>query len=85
MAPRIEAAWDRIDAHLAGNGPHLRGDDLSVADIYLVMLMRWSRSVPRRASDWRSLAALASRLRERHSFKTLCEREGLVDRPRQAG
>ena len=38
--PRIEAEWQRIDAHLAANGPYLLGDRLSVADFYLTMLMR---------------------------------------------
>ncbi len=30
--PRIEAAWDRIDSHLADGGPYLLGDRLSVPD-----------------------------------------------------
>jgi glutathione S-transferase len=79
VAPRIEAAWDRLDAHLAANGPHLLGDALSVADFYLVMLMRWSRNMPRPATEWPHLAALAGRLKARESFRTLYEREGLTD------
>ena len=31
VAPRIEAEWQRIDSHLATNGPHLLGDGLSVS------------------------------------------------------
>ncbi|MGI8560271.1 MAG: glutathione S-transferase family protein [Luteimonas sp.] len=79
VAPRIGAAWDRIDAHLSAQGPHMLGEPLSVVDFYLVMLMRWSRNMPRPASDWRNLAALAARLKGRPSFRTLCEREGLED------
>jgi glutathione S-transferase len=78
-APRIEAQWDRIDAHLAANGPFLLGQAPSVADFYLVMLMRWSRNMPRQAIDWPRLAALAARLKARPSFATLYEREGLTD------
>ncbi len=77
--PRIEAAWDRLDAHLASSGPYLLGDTLSTADFYLVMLMRWSRNMPKPAQDWPQLAALAQRLKARASFKTLYEREGLSE------
>ena len=78
-APRIEAAWARLDAHLAANGPYLLGDVLSAADFYLAMLMRWSRNMPRPATDWPHLAALAQRLKARPSFKLLYEREGLTE------
>ena len=78
-APRIEAAWARLDAHLAANGPYLLGDVLSAADFYLVMLMRWSRNLPRPATEWPHLAALAHRLKARPSFKLLYEREGLTE------
>ena len=77
--PRIEAQWDRIDAHLAANGPYLLGDRLSVADFHLVMLMRWSRNMPRPATEWPNLAALAARLKARPSFARLYAREGLTE------
>ena len=76
---RVESAWDRLDAHLAANGPYLLGERLSAADFYLVMLMRWTRNMPRPAHDWPHLAALAQALKARPSFKTLYEREGLTD------
>ena len=78
-APRIEAEWARIDAHLAANGPHLLGERASVADFYLVMLMRWSRNMPKPATEWPHLAALAQRMKARPSFATLYEREGLTE------
>ena len=49
-APRIEAEWARIDAHLAAHGPCLLGERVSVADFYLTMLMRWSRNMPKPAT-----------------------------------
>lgn len=79
VQPRIEAQWQRIDDHLAAHGPHLLGDHLTAADFYLVMLMRWSRSMPRQAIDWPHLAALAARLKARPSFATLYAREGLTE------
>ena len=78
-APRIEAQWQRIDDHLAANGPFLLGDDVSVADFYLGMLMRWSRNMPRPATEWPSLRALAERMKARPSFKTLYAREALTE------
>ncbi|MEO7851975.1 MAG: glutathione S-transferase family protein [Rubrivivax sp.] len=79
IAPRIEAAWDRLDAHLAAHGPYLLGNRLSVADLYLTMLLRWSRNMPRPATDWPQLAALAQRLKAWPSFKLLYQREGLSE------
>lgn len=79
VRPRIEAAWGRIDAHLAAHGPWLLGEAPSAADFYLVMLMRWSRNMPRQALDWPHLAELAGRLKARPSFKILYEREGLSE------
>lgn len=79
VAPRIEAAWDRLDAHLAANGPYLLGGTVSAVDFYLVMLMRWSRNMPQPAHTWPQLGALAGRMKARPSFKTLYEREGLSE------
>ena len=76
---RIEAAWERIDIHLAAHGPYLLGDTVSAADFYLVMLMRWSRNMPRQALAWPHLAALAAKLKARLSFPILYEREGLSE------
>ncbi len=79
VAPRIEAAWSRIDAHLAANGPYLLGESVSVADFYLTMLMRWSRNMPRPATQWPHLSTLATTMRARPSFRALYEREGLSE------
>lgn len=76
---RLEAAWERIDAHLATRGPCLLGQRECVADFYLTMLMRWSRHMPRPAHAWPALGALASRLKARPSFRELHSREGLEE------
>ena len=78
-APRIEKEWARIDAHLAANGPYLLGEAPSVADFYLTTLMRWSRNMPKPATEWPQLATLAQRMKARPSFKVLYEREGLTE------
>ncbi|MBA2237346.1 MAG: glutathione S-transferase family protein [Lysobacter sp.] len=79
VAPRIEAAWDRIDAHLGASGPYLLGERLSAVDFHLTMLMRWSRNMPRPAHEWPHLGNLAGRMKARPSFRVLYEREGLTD------
>ena len=79
VAPLIEAAWQRIDAHLAFAGPYLLGERISVADFHLTMLMRWSRNMPRPAHEWTHLGALATRMKARPSFKELYAREGLSE------
>ncbi|MDQ3286780.1 MAG: glutathione S-transferase family protein [Pseudomonadota bacterium] len=79
VAPRIEAAWERIDAHLGSSGPYLLGERLSAADFHLAMLMRWSRNMPRPAHEWPHLGELARRMKARPSFHALYEREGLSD------
>lgn len=76
---RIEAGWDAIDAGLAQRGPYLLGEWPCAADFHLTVLMRWSRNMPRPATDWPHLQALAANMKARPSFQLLCEREGLVE------
>lgn len=76
---RIEATWERIDAHLGAHGPYLLGTQVSAADFLLTMLMRWSRNMPRPASDWPHLAALIVRMKQRPSFAEVQAREGLTE------
>jgi len=76
---RIEGAWDRLDAHLAAHGPYLVGREFSAADLLLTMLTHWSRKMPRPAAQWPALAALATRVRARASWKRMYELEGLTE------
>jgi len=76
---RIEAAWTRIDNHLAESGPYLLGDEFSAADLMLLMLMRWSRNMPKPGTDWPMLARYAALMRTRPSWKRLYEIEGLTE------
>lgn len=76
---RIEAVWDRLDAHLAAHGPYILGDEFSIADLYATMLMRWSRNMPKTATAWPTLAALAQRVKARPSWKRLYDIEELTE------
>lgn len=75
---RIEAVFDRLDAHLAGR-THVAGDAFSMADLFATMLMRWSRNMPKPATAWPNLRAYADRMRARPSWAELCVREGLSE------
>ena len=79
LRQKIEGAWDRLEAHVAAKGPFMLGRDFSGADLYLTMLMRWSRKMPRPATQWPALKALADRVRGRRSWKRLYELEGLTE------
>jgi len=76
---RVESVFANIDTHLEGKGPYLLGEQLSVADFMLVMLMRWSRGMPKTGLDFPHLAKLANLLRTRPSFKALYAAEGLME------
>ena len=78
-AETIDAAWDQVEAHLAKRGPYLLGPSVSAADFLLTMLMRWSRNLPRQATGWPQLGALAQRMKARPGFRLLYEREGLQE------
>ena len=76
---KIESVWDRLNLHLAENGPYLLGKEISAADFLLIMLMRWSRNMPRPVTEWPALKKFADLMRARASWKQLYEREGLTD------
>jgi glutathione S-transferase len=76
---RIESIWVRIDLHLLAHGPYLLGGEFSAADLMLIMLMRWSRNMPRPATEWTALDQFAARLKARPSWKKLYALEGLSE------
>lgn len=78
-AERAARCFDTLDAHLAANGPFLLGERVSVADFQLTMLMRWSRKMPRPATDWPALERLARTMKSRPSFAALYASEQLTE------
>lgn len=76
---RIEGAWDRLDARLADGRQFLLGNELSTVDFLGTMLLRWSRNMPRPATDWKHLAPYVQRMRSRPHFIEVNDREGLKD------
>ena len=77
---RIEQGWDRLDAEL-GDRDFLAGAEPGAADYLAAMYMRWSRNMPRPATDWPNLSALAVRMAARPAYADLVAREGLTPWP----
>jgi glutathione S-transferase len=76
---KIEACWDRVEAQIRSGGPYLAGDRCGAVDFLGTMLMRWSRNMPKPATEWTTLANYVARIKARPSFKTLYTREGLTE------
>jgi glutathione S-transferase len=76
---RIETSLDRVDRQIAQTGAYLIGDRVTAADFVTTMLMRWSRNMPKPATEWPAIAGYVKRMKARPSFKTLYEREGLTE------
>jgi glutathione S-transferase len=76
---RIEAGWSLLDAHLLRGGPYVLGAEFSGVDLLALMYMRWSRNMPRPATEWPALRKLADLLRARPSWARLYEVEGLTE------
>jgi glutathione S-transferase len=76
---RLERAWDRLDAHLAARGPWTAGERLTAVDFSAAMLARWSRNMPRPATDWPAIRRLVTAMKARPSFRMLNESEALTE------
>jgi glutathione S-transferase len=76
---KIETIWSRIDAQLQAQGPYVLGAQFSAADLMLIMMMRWSRNMPKPATAWSALHRYAVRIKARPSWRELCVREGLTE------
>jgi glutathione S-transferase len=76
---RLEAAWDQLDARFQDGRTYMVGDRLSTADFLAVMLMRWTRNMPRPATGWPNLKPYIERMRAMPSFIEVNRREGLTD------
>ncbi|WP_210130606.1 glutathione S-transferase family protein [Stenotrophomonas rhizophila] len=76
---QLEAGWARFSEHLQQAGPYVLGERISVVDFMLVMLMRWSRNMPRPSDTWPELKAYAERIKARPAFAEVYRREGITD------
>jgi glutathione S-transferase len=75
----IESAWAHVNEHLEANGPYMLGESFYGVDLLATMLMRWSRNMPKPATEWPALRRLADLVRARPSWQQLYEIEGLTE------
>jgi glutathione S-transferase len=73
---RLNGMFDRI-ADQIGGGPWLLGNRFSAADLFLFMLIRWGRAMPRPPRTLPGLGALAERVLARPAVRKAIEAEGL--------
>lgn len=76
---RMERNFERIAGAL-GEGPYLLGERFSAADLFLFMLIRWGRAMPRPPREMPRLSALAARVVERPGVLAALAAEG-IERP----
>ncbi|WP_338766316.1 glutathione S-transferase N-terminal domain-containing protein [Massilia sp. METH4] len=73
----LEAGFERIASHLAAHGPYLLGEHFSTADYQLCMYLRWSRAMPKPATEWPELERLARLVTARPAWRRAVGHEGL--------
>jgi glutathione S-transferase len=73
---RLNRMFDLISEQL-GEKTWLLGDRFSAADLFLFMLIRWSRNMPRPARSLPNLKALAERVAARPAVQATLTAEGI--------
>ena len=73
---RLGRMFDLIADQL-GDGPWLLGERFSAADLFLLMLVRWGRAMPRPPRDLPQLASHARRVLARPAVQAAFAAEGL--------
>ncbi len=75
---RLGRMFDVIAGQL-GDGPWLLGERFSAADLFLLMLVRWGRGMPRPPRDLPQLASHAQRVLARPAVQAAFAAEGLEE------
>lgn len=87
LGRQVAQAMVVLDRAACAKGPFFLGPDLSVIDLYLAALLRWSQLYPISAPGWLDLSALprlmrsAAALEPRASVSALCRSEGMGPNP----
>jgi len=79
LRAQIERAWAIVNDHLRSSGPYMLGAQFSAVDLLATMYMRWSRNMPKPATEWPALRRLADLVRARPSWARMYETEGLTE------
>ncbi len=79
---RLAEMLTRLDGVVA---PYLLGERFSAADIYLVMLCRWTRAMAKPAVDWPNLRRCVDLVTARPAWQRMMQVEGITWTGRTAG
>jgi glutathione S-transferase len=79
-ARNLEAAFDHVDT-LLGDGPYLLGETFSAPDLYLHMVTRWCRRLPRKAWSLPHIGPHYALLSERPAVARMLDQQGIVAFP----
>ena len=55
------------------------GSSYGVVDMFAIVLLRWSRNMPKPATEWPALAKFASKVKGRSTWKRLYKIDGLTE------
>ena len=69
--------WFGIIEGGLGDGPYFMGESYSLLDIYLLMLARWGRFLPKPPRDFAKINAIARRVLERPAVQAAIAKEGI--------
>ncbi len=67
-----------VELMLADGGPYLFGAQMTVADVYLFVVLNWSSFIDLGLADWPRVAAFVALMRGRASVETALLQEGLL-------
>ncbi len=76
---RASSFLDVVEDHLLANGPLFLGNKLSAADLYLVMLSRWARSMARPPRSRPNIAKLLDKVTALPAVRRAYAQEGITD------
>ncbi|MBN3774678.1 glutathione S-transferase family protein [Burkholderia sp. Se-20378] len=76
---QVEESMTHLDNLLSDGRSYLINDRLSTVDFLALMLMRWTRNMPRPATTWANLGRYIHELRAMPTFLELNAREGLTE------
>jgi len=74
---RLAKMWSFLDDELAKNGPHLCGNTFYACDYFLVMLIRWTRSMPKPGHTYPHLNALVKTAMARPGYAKMLKDQGI--------
>ena len=69
--------WFGIIEGGLGDGPYFMGETYSLLDIYLTMLARWGRFMPKPPRDFAKINAVARKVLERPAVQAAIAKEGI--------